>query len=63
MGGNTKQMQSTNVKNKYKKLSKEINSNKFCYLKVGSVITLKEAIEKFQQYYFNIEKFNNFRRL
>ena len=48
MGSNTEKKLLTNLQNQYKKLSKEVNSDNFCNLKVGEAITKLGAIEKSQ---------------
>ena len=59
MGSNTEKKPWTNLQNLYKKWSKEIKSDNFCYCKVGRAITKGEAIEKssilLSQYWVNEE--------
>ena len=57
MGSNTEKKPCTNLKNLYKKWSKGIKSDNFCYRKVGRAITKRGAIEKnpilLSQYWIN----------
>ena len=46
MGSNTEKKPWTNLQNSYKKWSKEIKSDNFCYRKVGRAITKWGAIQK-----------------
>ena len=46
MESNTEKKPLTNLQYQYKKLSKEVKSNNFCYRKVGRAITKWGEIEK-----------------
>ena len=46
MGSNTEKKPWINIQNLYKNGSKEMNSDNFCYRKVGRAITKLGAIEK-----------------
>ena len=46
MESNIEEKPWTQVQKRYKKLSKEVNSDNFCYRKVGRAISLWVAIEK-----------------